>query len=64
MADQTLTIIAFLIHSVLFAIFLFLAVINPQLFKCQNYMNILYILLSTLLIHGGYHLGNQRNSKS
>jgi len=59
MADQTFNIIAFLIHSVLFAVFLFLAVINPELFKCQNYMNILYILLSTLLIHGGYQLGKK-----
>ncbi len=59
MANETLTIIAFLVHSVLFAVFLFLAVVNPELFKCQNYMNILYILLSTLLIHGGYNLGKK-----
>jgi hypothetical protein len=59
MTNETLTIIAFLIHSVLFAVFLFLAVINPELFKCQNYMNILYILLSTLLIHSGYNLGKK-----
>jgi len=59
MSDQTLNIIAFLVHSVLFAVFLFLAVVNPELFKCQNFMNILYILLSTLLIHGGYNLGKK-----
>ena len=59
MTDQTFNIIAFLIHSILFAVFLFLAVVNPELFKCQNYMNILYILLSTLLIHGGYQLGKK-----
>lgn len=59
MNNETLSIIAFLVHSVLFAVFLFLAVVNPELLKCPNYMNIIYILLSTLLIHGGYNLGKK-----
>jgi len=61
MADSTLCIIAFLVHSVLFAVALFFAFVNPSLLNNQNYMEILYILLSSLLIHGGYHLG--RNSR-
>jgi len=61
MANSTLCIIAFLVHSVLFAVALFFAFINPSLLKCENYMYILYVLLSTLLVHSGYHLG--RNSR-
>jgi len=57
MANNTLCIIAFLVHSILFAVALFFAFVNPSLLNNQNYMNILYVLLSTLLIHGGYHLG-------
>jgi uncharacterized membrane protein len=61
MTDGTICIIAFLVHSVLFAVALFFIFVNPSLLDNQNYMNIVYILLSTLLIHGGYHLG--KNSK-
>jgi len=61
MANCKLDIIAFLVHSILFAVALFFVFVNPSLLDNQNYMNILYILLSTLLIHGGYHLG--RNSR-
>jgi len=61
MANDTLCIIAFLVHSILFAVALFFAFVNPSLLNNQNYMEILYVLLSTLLIHGGYHLG--KNSR-
>jgi len=61
MANSTLCIIAFLVHSVLFAIALFFAFVNPSLLNNQNYMEILFILLSTLLVHGGYHMG--KNSR-
>ncbi len=61
MANCTLCITAFLVHSVLFAIALFFVFVNPSLLKCENYMYILYVLLSTLLVHGGYHMG--RNSR-
>ena len=62
MTGETITIIAFTIHSVLFALMLLFVFANPSLLNNSTYVNIMYILLSTLLIHGGYHLG--RNNKS
>ena len=61
MTDETITIIAFTIHSILFALMLLFVLINPSLLDNSTYVNIMYILLSTLLVHGGYHLG--RNNK-
>jgi len=64
MTDETFSIIAFTIHSILFVLMLVFISVNPSFLNNSTYVNILYILLSTLLIHGGYQLGKERSSKS
>lgn len=61
MTSETLNIIAFTIHSVLFALMLLFILVNPSFLNNSTYVNIMYILLSTLLLHGGYHLGRNNN---
>ena len=58
--DETFDIIAFMIHAILFIIMVFFAFVNTSLLENQTYTDMLYILLSTLLIHGGYSLGKRR----
>jgi len=59
-SNNTFNIIVFIVHATIFALALLFVFINPQLLNNQNYVDILFTLLSTLLIHGGYHIG--RNS--
>jgi len=59
-SNNTFNIIVFITHATIFALALLFVFINPQLLNNQNYVDILFTLLSTLLIHGGYHIG--RNS--
>ncbi len=56
-SDNTFSIIAFLIHAVIFVVMLIIALANPSLFNNQNYLDMLYIVLSTLILHGGYVAG-------
>jgi len=59
-SNNTFNTIVFIVHATIFALALLFVFINPQLLNNQNYVDILFTLLSTLLIHGGYHIG--RNS--
>ncbi len=54
---STMSIIAFLIHSVIFIVMIILAVMNTSLLSNSNYVNMLYIVLGTLVLHGGYAVG-------
>jgi hypothetical protein len=54
---SVMSIIAFLIHSVIFIIMIILAVMNTSLLSNSNYVNMLYIVLGTLVLHGGYAVG-------
>jgi hypothetical protein len=56
-SNNTFNIIVFIAHTIIFALALLFVFINPQLLNNQNYVDILFTLLSTLLIHGGYHIG-------
>ena len=55
--SETLSIIAFLVHAVLFAVALLFAFADPALLHCNTYVDILFVLLSSLLIHSGYQAG-------
>ncbi len=59
---NTMSIIAFLVHSVIFVVMIILAVMNTSLLSNDNYVNMLYIILGTLVLHGGYAVG--KSSKS
>ncbi len=59
---STMSIIAFLIHSVIFILMIILAVANPFLLQNSNYINMLYIILGTLILHGGYAVGKSSTS--
>ncbi len=61
-SNSTFSIIAFLVHAVIFIVMLIIALANPALFDNQNYLNILYLVLGTLIAHGGYQAGRV-NSK-
>jgi hypothetical protein len=56
-SNSIMDVIAFLVHSVIFVLLVTYAVANPSLFQNQNYVQMLYILLSTLILHGGYTVG-------
>jgi hypothetical protein len=58
-SNSPMDIIAFLVHAVIFILLITYAVANPSLFQNQNYIDILYILLSTLILHGGYAIGRK-----
>ena len=49
MTDETVTIIAFTLHSILFALILLFVFANPKLLDNSTYTNIMYVLLSTFL---------------
>ena len=61
---STMQIIAFLVHAVLFAYALLLAVAYPNLLDNQTYTYILYTLLASLLLHGGYTVGSSGSKES
>ncbi len=54
---STTSLVVFLVHAVIFVVMVILAVANPSLFQNENYINMLYIILGTLVVHGGYSLG-------
>ncbi|AFV51257.1 hypothetical protein D878_gp30 [Sulfolobales Mexican rudivirus 1] len=56
-ANDEFSVIAFLVHAVIFVVMLIGALANPSLFDNQNYLNILYLVLGTLVAHGGYQAG-------
>ena len=58
MEDRYKTLV-FVIHSLLFLAVLLVMVEDQYLLSNEQFVNILYILLSTLLVHGGYIAGNK-----
>jgi hypothetical protein len=54
---STTSLVVFLVHAVIFVVMVILAVANPSLLQNEDYINMLYIVLGTLVTHGGYTLG-------
>ncbi len=54
---STMSIIAFLVHAIIFILMIVLASANPALLQNSNYVDMLYIVLGTLVAHGGYAVG-------
>jgi hypothetical protein len=52
-----MSIIAFLVHAIIFILMIVLASANPALLQNSNYVDMLYIVLGTLVAHGGYAVG-------
>jgi hypothetical protein len=57
-----MSVIAFLVHSIIFIVMIVFAIGEPTLLSNQDYVNILYIILGTLILHGGFMAGKTSRS--
>ncbi len=55
--DNRTSVVAFVIHSLIFILMVTFYVMDSTLLYNQNYVDMMYIVLGTLAIHGGILAG-------
>jgi uncharacterized membrane protein YccC len=54
MSEGDFSIITFTIHSIIFVLLMLGIFLNNNLLYSNTYVNIVYIILGTLIVHGGF----------
>jgi uncharacterized membrane protein YccC len=61
MSEGDFSIITFTIHSIIFVLLMLGIFLNNNLLYSNTYVNIVYIILGTLIVHGGF-LASKKSS--